>query len=247
MSLPEAKAWGAVALFGETYDESVRVIQIGGPWSRELCGGTHVARSSQIGLVSITNESSVGSGSRRIEANVGLDAIKAFNQDRLTLQRLAESLKTSTTNAAERVDLLLTELKEAQRELNQLQAKALESQVPQLLASAKTVSGVKLISAVIPGVPSADALRELAVRVRDHVQNEAAVISLVAGVSDKPAVVVAVTKSAQDAGLNAGTFVKTACSILGGGGGGKPDLAQGGGTDLSKISEALLAIEKSIG
>ena len=87
----------------------------------------------------------------------------------------------------------------------------------------------------------------MAVRVRDHVQNEAAVISLVAGVSDKPAVVVAVTKSAQDAGLNAGTFVKTACSILGGGGGGKPDLAQGGGTDLSKISEALLAIEKSIG
>ena len=246
MSLPEAKAWGAVALFGETYDESVRVVEVGGPWSRELCGGTHVARSSQIGLVSLTNESSVGSGSRRIEALVGIDAFRTLTQERILLHQVAEQLKTSPASAAEKLELLLSELKEAQRKLAVVQASALATLLPGLIASAKTVGATKFISSVIADVSSADALRDLVIKVRDQVSNESAVIALFAVIDEKPVVIVAATTAAQGAGQKAGDLVRTASAVLGGGGGGKPDLAQGGGTDITKFESALAAISESI-
>ena len=247
MSLPEAKAWGAVALFGETYDESVRVVEVGGPWSRELCGGTHVARSSQIGLVSLTNESSVGSGSRRIEALVGIEAFRTLTQERILLHQIAEQLKTSPASTAEKLEQLLTELKDAQRKLAAVQGSALATLVPDLIASAKTIGNSRLISKVIADVSSADALRDLVVKVRDQVTGEAAVIALFALIDDKPVVIVAATSAAQAAGLKAGDLVRTASAVLGGGGGGKPDLAQGGGTDPAKFEAALAAIAESIG
>jgi alanyl-tRNA synthetase len=247
MSLPEAKAWGAVALFGETYDESVRVVEVGGPWSRELCGGTHVARSSQIGLVSLTNESSVGSGSRRIEALVGIEAFRTLTQERILLHQISEQLKTSPASAAEKLEQLLTELKDAQRKLAALQGSALATLVPDLIASAKTVGNCKLISKVIADVSSSDALRDLVVKVRDQVSVEAAVIALFAVIEDKPVVIVASTTAAQAAGLKAGDLVRTASAVLGGGGGGKADLAQGGGTDPARFEAALAAIAESIG
>jgi len=247
MSLPEAKAWGAVALFGETYDESVRVVEVGGPWSRELCGGTHVARSSQIGLVSLTNESSVGSGSRRIEALVGIDAFRTLTQERILLHQIAEQLKTSPASAAEKLELLLSELKEAQRKLAVVQGSALATLLPGLIASAKTVGATKLISSVIADVSSADALRDLVIKVRDQVSNESAVIALFAVIDEKPVVIVAATTAAQGAGQKAGDLVRTASAVLGGGGGGKPDLAQGGGIDITKFEAALAAISESIG
>ena len=246
MSLPEAKTWGAVALFGETYDESVRVVQIGGPWSRELCGGTHVARSSQIGLVSITNESSVGSGSRRLEALVGLDAISSFNRDRLQLQVIAEALKTNPANAAERIAQVLQELKDTQRELAAFQSAALSSRVPELIASGKELAKATLISARVEQVSSVESLRDLAIKVRDNSNASATVIAIFGVVDAKPAVVVVANELAQANGVKAGELVKTASQILGGGGGGKPDIAQGGGTNPAEISNAIKAIVESL-
>jgi len=246
MSIPEAKTWGAVALFGETYDESVRVIQIGGPWSRELCGGTHVSRSSQIGLVSLTNESSVGSGSRRIEANVGFEAIQAFNQDRQILLSISEQLKSNPTGAAEKVAAVLAELKEAQRALASFQSAALSAKVPALLAQAKQRGLISVIAERVSDVPNSDALRGLVIKLRDASSDKAAVVALVAVVDDKPAVIIAANELAQKAGAKAGDLVRMVSSILGGGGGGKADLAQGGGTDVSKIDEALRQLAESI-
>jgi alanyl-tRNA synthetase len=246
MSLPEAKTWGAVALFGETYDESVRVVQIGGPWSRELCGGTHVARSSQIGLVSITNESSVGSGSRRLEALVGLDAISSFNRDRLQLQAIAEALKTNPANASERIAQFLQELKDTQKELAAFQSAALSSRVPELIASGKELAKATLISATVDQVSSVESLRDLAIKVRDNSNASATVIAIFGVVDSKPAVVVVANELAQANGVKAGELVKTASQILGGGGGGKADIAQGGGTNPAEIPNAIKAIVESL-
>ena len=247
MSLPEAKAWGAVALFGETYDESVRVVQIGGPWSRELCGGTHVSRSSQIGLVSVTNESSVGSGSRRLEANVGLDAIASFNQDRLLLHSIAEQLKTNPRNSLEKVSQILTELKESQRLLAQFEAQQLRSFVPDLVKKFKMVGNINFLGQIIPKAASPEALRELVITLRESIGNQAVVVALCSVIDDKPFVTIGVNSAAQELGAKAGSLVKLASGILGGGGGGKNDFAQGAGTDSSKISEALSELEKALG
>lgn len=246
MSLPEAKAWGAVALFGETYDESVRVVEVGGPWSRELCGGTHVQRSSQIGLVSVTNESSVGSGSRRIEALVGIEAFRSLTQERILFHQIAEQLKTTPAGASERLEHILAELSRAQRKLDAAQNATLTKLIPELVASAKTVVGTKYIAKVIDDVSSADGLRELVIKLRDQVTSEPAVIALFATIDLKPVVIVAATTTAQSNGFKAGDLVRKASMILGGGGGGKPDLAQGGGTDSSKFHAAIEAIEESL-
>ncbi len=246
MSLPEAKAWGAVALFGETYDESVRVVEVGGPWSRELCGGTHVQRSSQIGLVSVTNESSVGSGSRRIEALVGIEAFRALTQERVLLHAIADQLKTSPASSAEKLDQILAELKEAQRKLQSAQNAALAELVPGLISKAKSLSKAKLVAAVVENASTVDGLRDLVLKVRDQLSNENAVVALFAVVEEKPVVIIAATSGAQTAGLKAGDLVRNVSAVLGGGGGGKPDIAQGGGTDVSKFQSAIAALEESL-
>lgn len=246
MSLPEAKTWGAVALFGETYDESVRVVEIGGPWSRELCGGTHVARSSQIGLVSITNESSVGSGSRRLEASVGFEALTSLNRDRLLLQQIAESLKVSPANATERLAMVLQELRETQRQLGLLQSTALYSRIPELVSTGKDLAKTFLVAATINEVPSVEALRDLAIRLREQLSNRSCVIALFSVIEDKPSVIVVANDLAQLAGIKAGELVKVASTILGGGGGGKADIAQGGGVHVQEIQAAINAIVESL-
>jgi alanyl-tRNA synthetase len=246
MSLPEAREWGAVALFGETYDESVRVVQIGGPWSRELCGGTHVSRSAQIGLVSITNESSVGSGSRRLEALVGIEALRSLTQERVLLHKIAEQLKASPVSASEKLDALLLEVKDMQRQLAAVQSQKLAGLVPELLESVTSAGDYKVLAKEIHNVSSSDALRDLAIKLRDELSAESAVVALAAEIDSKPVVIVAATKPAQDKGAKAGDLVRIASQILGGGGGGKPDMAQGGGTDASKIAASLLAITESL-
>ena len=246
MSLPEAREWGAVALFGETYDESVRVVQIGGPWSRELCGGTHVSRSAQIGLVSITNESSVGSGSRRLEALVGIEALRSLTQERVLLHKIAEQLKSSPVSASEKLEALLIEVKDMQRQLAVVQSQKLAGLVPELLKSVTSSGEYKVLAKEIENVSSSDALRDLTLKLRDELSGEAAVIALASSIEGKPVVIVAANQSAQDKGAKAGDLVRLASQILGGGGGGKPDMAQGGGSDASKIEEALLAITESL-
>jgi alanyl-tRNA synthetase len=246
MSLPEAKTWGAVALFGETYDESVRVVQIGGPWSRELCGGTHVSRSAQIGLVSITNESSVGSGSRRLEALVGFEALSSLNKDRLLLQQISESLKVQPASATERLAVVLQELKDAQRQLSLFQSAALSSRIPELLAAGEQLESTYLVASLVTDVPSGDSLRDLAVRVRDQLSEKAAVVALFAAIDEKPVVIIVTNDLAQAKGAKAGDLVRIASQVLGGGGGGKADIAQGGGVSVSEIPQAIAAITKSL-
>ncbi|MEX0913594.1 MAG: alanine--tRNA ligase-related protein, partial [Demequina sp.] len=128
MSLPEAKEWGALALFGETYDDQVRVVEIGGPWSRELCGGTHVEHSSQVGLVAVTSESSVGSGSRRVEAFVGLEAFHHLAAERALVAELTQSLKVQPTELVPRIEKLLERVSEAEKKLAQFQTQAMLQQ-----------------------------------------------------------------------------------------------------------------------
>ena len=246
MSLPEAREWGAVALFGETYDESVRVVQIGGPWSRELCGGTHVSRSAQIGLVSITNESSVGSGSRRLEALVGLEALHSLTQERVLLHKIAEQLKSTPASASEKLEALLIEVKDMQRQLAAVQSQKLAGLVPELLKSVTSAGKYKVLAREIENVTSSDALRDLTVKLRDELASEPGVVALAAVVDGKPVVIVAANKDAQDLGAKAGDLVRLASQILGGGGGGKADMAQGGGSDASKIADALQAITESL-
>ena len=246
MSVAEAKDFGAVALFGETYDESVRVIQIGGPWSRELCGGTHVSRSSQVGLVSVIGEASVGSGSRRLEAYVGFEAFQALAAERALVATLTESFKVPREQLIEKITATVEELKAASRKLAALSLEQLKARIPELLASAKQIGGSKAVFANIGEVDSGDGVRELAVALRDKLESESAV-AVVAGISGgKVVLIIATSKKAREAGISSGKLVKEASAILGGGGGGKDDIAQGGGPETNKLATAFAALEKFI-
>ncbi len=246
MSLPEAKTWGAVALFGETYDESVRVIEVGGPWSRELCGGTHVARSSQIGLVSVINESSVGSGSRRIEALVGIDAFRALATERALVARLGEILKAPQGGLEDRLLQTIDDLKSAQRKLAGYQAAELAAKVPALIAAAQVVNGNKIVAQNIGSLESVEDLRSLATQIREGFGADSGVAAIFGVVNAKPMLVIATSKQAQAQGVKAGALVRVASSVLGGGGGGKDDIAQGGGSDVSQIDAAISAVKAAL-
>ena len=246
MSVKEAKDFGAVALFGETYDESVRVIQIGGPWSRELCGGTHVSRSSQVGLVSIIGEASVGSGSRRLEAYVGFEAFQELAAERALVASLTESLKVPREQLAEKIQTTVDELRAAQRKLASLSMEQLKNKLPELAQSAKKIGGSKVVLENIGAVDSADQVRELASALRDKLESDSAVAAIAGMSGDKIILIVATTKKAREAGISSGNLVKVASAILGGGGGGKDDIAQGGGPEVSKLADAFAAIENSI-
>jgi alanyl-tRNA synthetase len=246
MSVAEAKEFGAVALFGETYDESVRVIEIGGPWSRELCGGTHVSRSSQVGLVSIIGEASVGSGSRRLEAYVGFEAFQALASERALVAALTESFKVPREQLVEKIQAAVEELKVASRRLAALSMEQLKSRIPELLGTAKQLGGTKVVFADIQEVDSAEQVRDLAVSLRDKLEPESGV-AVVSGTSGgKVILIIATSKKARDSGISSGKLVKEASAILGGGGGGKDDIAQGGGPEASKLSDAFSALEKLI-
>jgi alanyl-tRNA synthetase len=246
MSLPDAKKWGAVALFGETYDELVRVVQIGGPWSRELCGGTHVSRSSQIGLVSLLGDSSVGSGSRRLEALVGIEAFRSLSAERALVSRLVESLKVPREQLEEKISNTVDELKSAQKKLSTANSGRLLELVGPAVSAARNVKSFKVVEIRLGDLDDAADLRTIALEARGRVANEAYLVITTAQSSGKPVIAVAATESARSAGAKAGELVRIASAILGGGGGGKDDYAQGGGIDLAKIDEAIQAIEKAL-
>lgn len=246
MTLPEAKAWGAIALFGETYDEQVRVVEIGGPWSRELCGGTHVDHSSQIGLVALTGESSVGSGARRVEALVGLEAFHHLAKERALVAALSEAMKARPEELPERVASTLARLKEAERELAAVRTAALLGEAADLAAGAVRVGSARLVVGELGAVSGNEDLRTLALDVRSRLGEDPAVVALGAVVKDRPVVLVATNAAAREAGLKAGVLAKAAAGALGGGGGGKDDVAQGGGTDASRLPDALVAVRDAV-
>jgi alanyl-tRNA synthetase len=247
MPLATAREIGALALFGETYDEqAVRVVEMGGRWSRELCGGTHVQHTSQIGLVTLTGESSVGSGVRRVEALVGIEAFRYLAKERSLVMGLSEALKVQPEHLPDRVNKLLAQLKAAEKQIADLRSQTVLSDVGSIVAKSHDMWGVGYIAHRADGVSGND-LRTLALEIRNRVQNSPAVVALVGGVVDKPSVVIVTTQGARDRGLNAGELVRVASETLGGRGGGKDDIAQGGGTDGSRAEDALKAVEYAIG
>ncbi|MET8523639.1 alanine--tRNA ligase [Nocardioides sp. NPDC004968] len=239
MTLPQAKEWGAIALFGETYDDTkVRVVEIGGPWSRELCGGTHVDHSAQIGTVVVTSEASVGSGNRRIEAYTGVEGFNYLARERDVVSELNLLLKTKSDDVVGRVSDLMERLKAAEKEIARARTAQLLASGGSIAASAVDVNGVQLVAQRVPGVGGGDA-RTLAQDVRARLGDAPAAVVLIGDADDKVAVVAAVNPAGIAKGVKAGDLIKELAPVVGGRGGGKPDFAQGGGTDVSKIDTAL--------
>ncbi|MGY1742828.1 MULTISPECIES: alanine--tRNA ligase [unclassified Blastococcus] len=245
MTLPEAQAIGALALFGETYSEQVRVVEIGGPWSRELCGGTHVRGSAQIGTLALTGESSVGSGSRRVEAAVGLEGFRYLARERDLVRQLGELLKTPADGLVERIGGILARQRETDRELADLRAQQTLAAAATLAAGAGDVAGVAVVTGSPEGLAGGD-LRTLALDVRGRLGERPAVVLLASESAGKVALVAALTPAAQQLGLSAGDLIKNAAPLVGGRGGGKADVAQGGGTDPGGIPAALAAGEQAV-
>ena len=242
-SLPEAKAQGAIALFGETYDETVRIVEIGGPWSIELCGGTHVEHSSQIGPLSVIGESSVGSGLRRIEAYVGMDAMRQLATERALLAQIADQLKVPPAELPHRVADIVERLRAAEKELERLHAASVLATAATLVEGAQTVNGVALVSETLDGGLSGADLRALATDVRGRFGARPAVVALFAtGAGPAVSFAVACTPAAVAAGLDAGDLVKSFASAVDGRGGGRSDLAQGGGAAASGVPAAVAAL-----
>ncbi|KQO64722.1 alanine--tRNA ligase [Curtobacterium sp. Leaf261] len=246
LPIDDARALGAQALFGEKYGSEVRMVDIGGPWSRELCGGIHVASSAQVGLVNLVGEGSVGSTNRRVEALVGIEGFRDLAVERTILSQLSSTLKAPREDVPARVATLMGDLKAAERRIAEFESANLQQRIPALVQRATTMGTTTVVAETVAGVQSSDDLRSMATAVRAQLGDDAAVVVLGAVVNDKPVVLVATNDAARRAGLQAGPFAKEAAGILGGGGGGKPDLAQGGGTDAAALPAALRAVTARI-
>ena len=244
MSQDAAKKIGAMALFGEKYGDQVRVVSVG-DWARELCGGTHVSASGQLGLIKLLSESSVGAGVRRVEALVGVDAYKYLAREHLLLSSLTEIVKGARPEELpERISDLLNKIKEIEKELATVRSAQAMSQVGSLAEKAVVVNGISVIATALGDGIAADDLRKIATDLKSRSANS--VVALVSVVEGKAVLVAAVSDGAKSAGVKAGALVKIGSTILGGGGGGKDDFAQGGGTNLDQISVALSAITDAI-
>ncbi|MDR0960284.1 MAG: alanine--tRNA ligase [Propionibacteriaceae bacterium] len=246
MPLDEAKALGAMAMFGEKYGSVVRMVEMGGPWSRELCGGTHVAHSGQIGLLTLLGEQSIGSGTRRVEALVSGDAFSHLAAERAIVENLTGLVKARPDQLVDRVSALLAQVKQAEKTIAEFNAREAARQAETVTKAATKLGAVVFAGQVVTAAGSE--LRPMATQARSRLEREAAVVCLV-GVPEagaKPSVVVATTAAARDLGLKAGDLVKVATEAMGGRGGGKDDLAQGGGADASLAQAAVDAVAQAI-
>ncbi|WP_330251441.1 alanine--tRNA ligase [Nocardia sp. NBC_00565] len=247
MTLPKAREMGALALFGETYDEEVRVVEIGGPWSVELCGGTHVAHSSQIGPLTVIGESSIGSGVRRVEAYVGIEAYRFLAKERALAVKVSEILQVPMPEIGDRVSGLIKQLRDAEKEIARFRAIHLKQLAGEFVKQASTINGVTVVAEHLSEPATSDELRTVAIGVRDRFGDRPAAVVVTALANDKPIVVSAVNEQGRERGLKAGDLVRAASKVLKGGGGGKPDIAQGGGTDPLATADALQEVRRVIG
>ncbi|MDR5658102.1 alanine--tRNA ligase [Serpentinicella sp. ANB-PHB4] len=236
----DAKQLGAEALFGEKYGDIVRVVKVGDE-SIELCGGTHVENSSEIGLFILINESGVASGVRRIEAITGLESYKYVKKQQDTINKVTEALKTTPTNMLSRLDALLLDIKEKEKEIEKLKSQISLGSVDDLINKAEKINGVSTIVTKVSDQNMND-LRKLGDTLKDKLQS--GVILLSSTIDGKVNFVSIVTKDITQKGLNAGKIVKEAATITGGGGGGRPDMAQAGGKNPEKIDEALEKVKQ---
>ena len=248
MSLDEARASGAMALFGEKYGDRVRVVSIGGDWSRELCGGTHVRRSGELGLVTLLGEASIGSGIRRVDALVGDGAYGFQAKEHALVGQLSGLLNVRSDELPDRVGALVARLRDAEKQLAALNQATLLAAAGGLAAGAtSSADGTRVVVHDAGDVAAVDDLRALALDVRGRLGESAAAVVAVGGVSkDRPLVVVVTNAGARARGIQAGALVRTASTVLGGGGGGKDDMAQGGGTDVLALDAALAGIAAAV-
>lgn len=242
-SLAEARRIGAMALFGEKYGEQVRVVEVG-DYARELCGGTHVGRSGQLGLVKILSESSIGSGVRRVEALVGIDAFNFLAREHLLVARLAELYRVPSDQVAERVEQTVTQLRDAEKELEKLRAQLVLGGAAALAAQATEVRGVAYVGTEAPEGAAGNDVRTLAQEIRGRLDPaRPAVVAVAARANGKASLVVAVNPAARSQGLSAADLVKVAFA---GRGGGSPELAQGGGLPAAEAPGLLRTVENAI-
>ncbi|KNE79560.1 MULTISPECIES: alanine--tRNA ligase [Streptomyces] len=246
MSMEDAKRQGAIAEFGEKYGDRVRVVTIG-DFSKELCGGTHVHNTAQLGLVKLLGESSIGSGVRRVEALVGVDAYQFLAREHTVVSQLTQLVKGRPEELPEKISGMLAKLKDAEKEIERFRAEKVLQAAAGLAAGAKDVRGVALAAGRVPDGTGADDLRKLVLDVRGRIQGgRPAVVALFTVVKDRPLTVIATNEAARERGIKAGELVRTAAKTLGGGGGGKDDVAQGGGQNPAAVDEAVAAVERLV-
>ncbi|MEH7547794.1 MULTISPECIES: alanine--tRNA ligase [Bacillaceae] len=238
--IAEAKALGAMALFGEKYGEIVRVVRVG-DYSLELCGGCHVPNTSVIGLFKIVSESGIGAGTRRIEAVTGESAYKLLNEQVGLLKDAADKLKTNPKDIGSRIDGLMTEIKQLQRENESLAAKLGNIEAGNLVSNAKEIEGITVLSAKVQAADMNN-LRNMADDLKQKLGS--AVIVLGSAHDGKVNLIAAVTKDLIERGYHAGKLIKEVASRCGGGGGGRPDMAQAGGKDPEKLDAALQFVDE---
>ncbi|MEC3992943.1 alanine--tRNA ligase [Actinacidiphila sp. DG2A-62] len=250
MPIARAKAEGAIAEFGEKYGEQVRVVTIG-DFSKELCGGTHVANTAQLGLVKLLGESSIGSGVRRVEALVGVDAYNFLAREHTVVAQLTELVKGRPDELPDKIAGMLARLKDAEKEIEKFRAEKVLAAAAGLADSAADVKGVALVTGTVPDGTGADDLRRLVLDVRQRLQSapggaRPAVVALFTVANGRPLTVVATNEEARGRGIKAGELVRTAAKTLGGGGGGKDDVAQGGGQNPAAVPDAIEAVHRLV-
>ncbi|MFW6034903.1 MAG: alanine--tRNA ligase [Halothermotrichaceae bacterium] len=231
----KAKEIGATALFDEKYGEKVRVVTMG-DYSKELCGGTHVRTTGEIGLLKVVNESSIAAGIRRIEAITGLEVLEFINKQDMIISKAADTLKTSSDRLVDRVNNLITKQKEMEREITSLKDRLANSKSDTLLTNIEKINGIPLLTAELQDIDN-EGLRKLADQLKKDL--DSAVIVLASNLKNKVLFVASITKDLVDKGYHAGKIIGKVARITGGGGGGRPDMAQAGGKDVSKIQQAL--------
>jgi alanyl-tRNA synthetase len=244
MSQESAKKLGAMALFGEKYGDQVRVVSVG-DWAKELCGGTHVSQSGELGIVKLLSESSIGAGVRRVEALVGIDAYRYLAREHLLINALTEIIKGArAAELPERISDLLERMKAIEKELSGFRSAKALLEVPDLLKKSEKFGSVAAIITKVGDNLSIEDLRNIALNLKSKLNSSVIVLASVS--SEQCFLVSAVSPEAVKLGIKAGELVKIGSKILGGGGGGKDDFAQGGGVNIKDLSAALLEIKKSI-
>ena len=242
MTQEDAVRSGAMALFGEKYGDQVRVISVG-DWARELCGGTHAGRSGQLGVIKLLGEASIGAGVRRVEALVGSDAYRFLAREHVLVSQLSEALKARPEELPERVFDLVERLRGAEKEIEKYRVGEVLAGAGSLAAGAQDVAGVHVVAERVEGASGGDA-RTLALDVRGRLPvGQAGAVVVIGttgnGADTKVSVVAAVNDEARARGVSANALVGAIGPLVGGRGGGKDDVAQGGGSDASRIDEAL--------
>ena len=246
MSQEQARAAGAMALFGEKYGDRVRVVSVG-DWAKELCGGTHAQRSGQVGLIKFLSEGSIGAGVRRVEALVGVDAYKFLAREHVIVSQLAESVKARPDELVERIDTILSKLKDAEKEIATMKSASLVANLDGLMGLGETYGDARIWTFSAPDGTDAQGLRELVNKAMDRVRHE--IPSVIVGATNadgKVSLTVSTNDKARSIGLSAAAVLKAALPAVDGRGGGKDDVAQGGGTNPSGLDVAFTAARESV-